>query len=116
MGRWAISVRFRRRIDIFKFTDRQCEAAREHNHAINKIDCSTQAVNLNLNAMKSWKTTLGGILAAVGVGLRKTPQTASYADLVEGVGVVLLGMSARDNGVSSEAAGVKPYVTQTQNP
>ena len=58
--------------------------------------------------MKSWKTSLGGILAAVGIALRDNPKTASYAPIVEGLGVFLLGMSARDNKVSSEQAGAVP--------
>ena len=55
--------------------------------------------------MKSWKTSLGGILAAIGIVLRDNPKTAVYASLVEGVGIVLIGMSARDNKVSSEQVG-----------
>ena len=55
--------------------------------------------------MKSWKTSLGGILAAIGIGLRDNPKTSAYAPIVEGLGVFLLGMSARDNKVSSEQAG-----------
>ena len=55
--------------------------------------------------MKSWKTSLGGILAAIGIVLRDNPKTAAYASLVESIGIVLIGMSARDNKVSSEQAG-----------
>jgi hypothetical protein len=55
--------------------------------------------------MKSWKTSLGGILAAIGIVLRDNPKTAAYAPLVEGVGIVLIGMSARDNKLSSEQVG-----------
>ena len=53
----------------------------------------------------SWKTSLGGILAAIGIALRDNPKTAAYASLVEAIGIVLIGMSARDNQVSSEQAG-----------
>lgn len=55
--------------------------------------------------MKSWKTSLGGILAVVGIALRDNPKTAAYAPLVEGLGVLLVGLSARDNKVSSEQVG-----------
>ena len=55
--------------------------------------------------MKSWKTSLGGILAAIGIGLRDNPKTSAYAPIVEGLGVFLIGMSARDNKVSSEQVG-----------
>ena len=58
--------------------------------------------------MKSWKTSLGGILAAIGIGLRDNPKTAAYAPIVEGLGIVLIGISARDNKVSSEQAGAVP--------
>ena len=55
--------------------------------------------------MKSWKTSLGGILAAIGIGLRDNPRTAPYAALIEGLGITLIGLSARDNGVTSEQVG-----------
>jgi hypothetical protein len=60
--------------------------------------------------MKSWKTSLGGIVAAVGIALRDNPKTAAYAPIFEGLGVFLIGMSARDNKVSSEqvGAGITP--------
>ena len=55
--------------------------------------------------MKSWKTSLGGILAAIGISLRENPKTAPYAALVEGIGIALIGLSARDNKVTSEQVG-----------
>jgi hypothetical protein len=58
--------------------------------------------------MKSWKTNLGGILAAVGIGLKHAPPAAAaWSDTVTAIGVAIIGFSARDNGVSSEQAGVK---------
>lgn len=56
----------------------------------------------------SWKTTLGGILAAVGLGLRHAPiaNAGDWADCITAVGVGLIGLSARDNNVSSERAGI----------
>lgn len=53
--------------------------------------------------MKSWKTTLGGLLAAFGIGLKETGLLSQYAPLIEIMGLTLLGISARDNNVPSEA-------------
>lgn len=59
--------------------------------------------------MKSWKTTLGGILLAIG-GYFIT-QDFAFADIIgqvlNAVGALLLGTMARDNDVSSEKAGAK---------
>lgn len=57
--------------------------------------------------MKSWKTTLGGVLAIIGLALRKHPLTLPYSDMLEAIGIGLLGLSARDNNVTSESAGAK---------
>lgn len=55
---------------------------------------------------KSWKTTLGGILSATGVGLKAAPPSVSqWSDLVTILGTLLMGFAARDNNVSSEDAG-----------
>ncbi len=60
--------------------------------------------------MKSWKTTLGGALAALGQYL-ETIDSPAWLNIVGRVlsmgGVFLIGVSARDNGVSSEDAGAK---------
>lgn len=68
--------------------------------------------------MKSWKTSLAGvgaILAAVGHALAalfdNDPATVVQLDVT--IGAILAGVgliAARDNGVSSEQAGVKPEV------
>lgn len=55
--------------------------------------------------MKSWKTTVGGILAAIAIGFRSNHQLAPYADALEAIGIGLVGLSARDNNVTSEQAG-----------
>lgn len=56
--------------------------------------------------MKSWKTSLGGILSATGIGLKQAPPAVSqWSDLVTIIGTLLLGLGARDNNVSSEEAG-----------
>lgn len=63
--------------------------------------------------VKSWKTTVGGILAAVGVILVQFDIfTEDQAQELVGaittiVGIVLATFSARDNKVSSERAGAE---------
>ena len=65
--------------------------------------------------MKSWKTTAAGIAAFISVAspqvmamLDNDPLTNPEWGLVIGAFVVLLGLgAARDNGVTSEAAGAK---------
>lgn len=57
--------------------------------------------------MTSWKTTLGGILGAVGLAMKHDQRTAPYADVVSAIGIALIGLAARDHNVSSEAAGIK---------
>ena len=59
--------------------------------------------------MKSWKTTVGGILLGVG-----TPLAAAGEGIYKTVGVILstvggllVGLSARDNNKSSEDVGAK---------
>ena len=57
---------------------------------------------------KSWKTTLGGVLASVGALL--SAGDGIYKNIGVGlatVGSLLLGIAARDNSVSSEDAGIK---------
>ena len=58
--------------------------------------------------MKSWKTTLGGFLLAIGQGLTQTgePWSSLAGTVVTAVGGLFLAQ-ARDNGVSSEEAGAK---------
>lgn len=60
--------------------------------------------------MKSWKTTLGGALAALGQYL-ETIDSPTWLNIVGRIlsmgGVFLLGITARDNRVTSEDAGIK---------
>lgn len=60
--------------------------------------------------MKSWKTTLGGIVTAIGAFLIASED--ANAKLIGGVlaavGALLTGFTARDNSVTSEQAGAKP--------
>ena len=57
----------------------------------------------------SWKTTLGGMLLAaapVSAGLLP-PQWHWVGDALAALGALILGGSARDNGVTSEQAGAR---------
>ena len=66
--------------------------------------------------MKSWRTTLGGLLVALGTSLRYAdPPASSYADLLVIVGSLILGGAARDNNVTSEQAGIKPKPTEEKS-
>lgn len=60
--------------------------------------------------MKSWKTTLCGAIAALGVYFQTIPDPAwmmTLGQVLAGVGTFLTGMFARDNNVTSEQAGLK---------
>jgi len=65
--------------------------------------------------MKSWKTTVAAIVAALALII---PQVQAFIDddpetkpditiILAALGIGFGGTSARDNGVSSEAAGAK---------
>lgn len=58
----------------------------------------------------SWKTSVGGILGTVGTavgGFSSDQVTHAIGVIVGGVGLLLLGLAARDNNVTSEQAGAK---------
>lgn len=59
----------------------------------------------------SWRTTLGGILVALGQGFQAVKPVGEMSDtigqLATLIGALVLGLSARDNNVTSEAAGAK---------
>lgn len=55
--------------------------------------------------MKSWKTTIGGLLSGGGLLFAQFfPQYASAGNFVAAFGSLILGMAARDNNVTSEQA------------
>lgn len=62
------------------------------------------------SAIKSWKTTLAGGVAALGEYLSKDtdPTMQMVGTVMVYVGLILVGIFARDHSVSSEAGGVKP--------
>lgn len=60
--------------------------------------------------MKSWKTTLAGLAAALGMAsqtLEGPPWLKIVGLGVSVLGLAVLGMTARDNDVTSEQAGAK---------
>lgn len=59
--------------------------------------------------MKSWKTTLAGSIGAVGAYLASTGDATlvTIGKIMAAAGVFLMGLFARDNGVSSEDVGIK---------
>lgn len=58
----------------------------------------------------SWKTTAGGIAGSVGTivaSMAHDDVMRGIAAIVSGAGLLLLGLAARDNNVTSEQAGAK---------
>lgn len=52
----------------------------------------------------SWAPKLGGILCIVGIGLKKHPSESFsfWSDILNAIGLLIMGWSARQNGVTSE--------------
>jgi len=65
---------------------------------------------ININMKGSWKTTLGGAIGALGTFL-STQHDPAWLSIVGqiliGLGMFIMGASARDNNVSSEEVGAK---------
>lgn len=60
--------------------------------------------------MKSWRTTLGGALGALGTYLITVDDPAwlqIVGQVFLGLGLLIVGSSARDNGVTSKKAGAE---------
>lgn len=57
--------------------------------------------------MKSWKTTLGGIIAAIGAAMLASDdhQLKLIGGVVAAVGALITGFTARDNDRTSEEVG-----------
>lgn len=64
--------------------------------------------------LTSWRTTLGGILLGIGVPLAATG-TGIYKTIgvvLSSLGAIIMGISGRDNVVSSEQAGASTLATK----
>jgi hypothetical protein len=61
--------------------------------------------------MKSWRTTLGGVVAAIGSVLTVAVGVPHWVHLagatLNAIGIALLGATARDNEVTSKQAGLE---------
>jgi hypothetical protein len=60
--------------------------------------------------MKSWKTTVCGIIAAAAAGVASAdmdPIVTKIAGIIAAIATAALGYFARDNKVTSEDAGAK---------
>lgn len=69
----------------------------------------TLEIRNTLMKKASWKTTLGGIMAASGPAAKMAlpPQWSWIGDALLAIGSLIIGASARDNGVTSEQSGAK---------
>lgn len=75
---------------------------------------------------KNWRTTLGGLLAAVppvitAAGFTLTPTKQHWLALCQGLGVLLLGLAAKDSTTHStleqvRTSTVKDEIAKEQNP
>lgn len=65
--------------------------------------------------MNNWRTSTGGLLAAVGIALRHAPPSAAqWADAVEILGLALLGVTTVDaRHVKTLAADVESIKSNT---
>lgn len=50
--------------------------------------------------MKNWKTTLSGVLAAVGLVLTHIPETSAIGNVLTALGTLFVGLTAKDSNVT----------------
>lgn len=57
----------------------------------------------------SWLPKIGAIISAIGLAIRKHPNVSvsAWADALEALGLGVIGLTVRQNNVSSEQAGAK---------
>jgi hypothetical protein len=77
-------------------------------------------MTINLTA-QNWMTTLGGFLAGIpaiiiGSGLVLTPKWTQILSIVGGVGVLLIGLAAKDANTHSTQAQVTKATAEAQGP
>lgn len=71
--------------------------------------------------LKNWKTSLGGILAALppvitAAGFALTPTETHWLNLCQGLGVLLLGLAAKDATTHSTAAEINQSTLDSSKP
>jgi len=59
--------------------------------------------------MKNWKTTVGGIMLGIGLPLAEAGEGLykTIGTVLATIGGILVGLSARDAGVSSKSMGLE---------
>lgn len=55
----------------------------------------------------SWKTTFGGVLSLIGAACLTHPKLSEWSAFFVALGSGMVGLSARDNNVTSEQAHAK---------
>ena len=68
-------------------------------------------MTINLTA-QNWATTVGGLLSGIpaiviGSGLMLTPRATQILAIVSGVGMLLIGLAAKDSGTHSTMTQVQ---------
>lgn len=56
--------------------------------------------------MTSITPKIGGIIALIGIALKKHPTTAPWSELVEAIGIAIVSGTVRQNNVTSEQVGL----------
>lgn len=71
-------------------------------------DLYNKVIKLRHMKKASWKTTVGGLLIALGESLSNAEGLlGDVGRILTPLGAILLGLAARDNNVTSERAGAR---------